>query len=193
MLALWAISKMRTSFKEYTVDIVDEPNFNVGSTDNSFKYDNVYFDDTEFQPTSKHGIKISIGGQIISSAIICGTGGATGIHDNSFLIKNDNLLICCCDTVYSFNLPILTLNWKKELDQATCFAIYQFKDDFIIHGELEIKRIDKNGQVKWNFSTKDIFVTPDGSESIKLTDDKIELTDWDGDKYILNEHGQQTN
>jgi hypothetical protein len=190
---LWAISKMRTSFKEYTVDIVDEPTFNVGSADNSFKYDKVYFEDTEFQPTSKHGIKISRGGQIISSALVCETGGATGVHDKSFLIKNDNVLICCCDTIYSFNLPSLTLNWKKELDQATCLSIYSFKDDFIIHGELEIKRIDKNGQVKWNFSAKDIFVTPDGTESIKLTDDKIELTDWDGDKYILNEHGQQTN
>jgi hypothetical protein len=181
---------MRTSFKEYTVDIVDEPTFNVGSADNSFKYDKVYFEDTEFRPTSKHGIKISSDGQIISSAIICETGGATGIHDNSFLIKDDNLLICCCNAVSSFNLPNLTLNWKKEFDQATCFSIYPYKDDFIIHGELEIKRIDKSGQIKRKFSAKDIFVTQDGTESIKLTGDKIELTDWDGDKYILDEHGR---
>jgi hypothetical protein len=183
---------MKTSFKEYTVEIVDEPTFVVGSADNLFKYDKVFFEDSEFQPTSKHGIKISRVGQIISSAIICETGGATEIHDNSFLIKDDKLLICCSDTVYSFKLPSLTLNWKKELDQATCFSVYPFKDDFIVHGELEIKRIDKNGQVKWSFSAKDIFVTQDGSESIKLTTDKIELTDWDGDKYTLNEHGQET-
>ncbi len=183
---------MTTRFKEFTVDIIDDPTFKPGSADNSFKYDTVYYDNTEFQPTSKHGIKITKDGQNITSAIICETGGATGIHDNSFVLTDNNFLICCCDTVYSFKLPGLTLNWKKELDPATCFSIYPFKDDFIVHGELEIKRIDMDGYIKWNFSAKDIFVTQDGSEAMKLFGDKIEVTDWDGDTYILNEEGQLT-
>lgn len=183
---------MTTRFKEYTVDIIDDTSFNFGSTDNSFNYDEVYFDDVQYQPTSKHGIKITKSGQTISSAIVCEVGGATGIHEKSFIVRGNDLLICCCDTVYSFGLPELSLNWKKEFDPATCFGIYSFKDDFIIHGELEIRRIDADGNTKWRFSAKDIFVTQDGTESIQLTDDGIEVIDWDGDKYLLDEHGQLT-
>lgn len=183
---------MTAIFKEYTVDIIDDPTFRPGSADNSFKYDTVYCDDNEFQPTSKHGIKITKDGQSITSAIICETGGVSGIHDNSFVLTDNNLLICCCDTVYSFKLPGLTLIWKKEFDLATCLSIYPFKDDFIIHGELQIKRIDMEGNVKWDFSANDIFVTKDGSEAIKLFGDRIEVTDWNGDTYALNEDGQLT-
>lgn len=183
---------MKTRFKEYSVEVFDDPTFSSRSADNLVSYDRVYIDHTEYQSTSKHGIRVTKEGQSISSAIICGTGGATGINDNSFLITDDDLLICCCDTVYSFTLPQLTLNWKRELDPATCFGIYPFKDDFIIHGELEIRRIDRAGNVKWDFSAKDIFVTQDGKEALKFTGDKIEVTDWDGDTYVLSENGQVT-
>jgi hypothetical protein len=44
-----------------------------------------------------------------------------------------------------------------------------------------------------DFSGKDIFVTQDGSNAINLAGEKIELTDWDGDKYILDDNGQLIN
>jgi hypothetical protein len=184
---------MTTRFKEYTVDIVNEAAITLDSTDNLFTYDKIYFDRTEHSPTSKHGIRVSRWEQCVSSVLICETGGVTAIHDNSFIIEDDVLFVCCCKTIYSFKLPVLTLNWRKKFDPAACFAIYSFKGDFIIHGELEIKRIDLDGNVKWNFSGKDIFVTQDGSNAINLAGEKIELTDWDGDKYILDDNGQLTN
>jgi hypothetical protein len=180
---------MTTSFKEYTVDIVDDAGYSLASTDNLYTYDRVYSEDTEY-PTSKHGIRITKDGQTVASVIICESGGKTGIHDNSFVITGDVLYVCCSNAVYAFRLPELTLNWKKKLDAATCFAIYPFKDDFIIHGELEVKRIDKEGKIKWNFSAKDIFVTQDDGEAVKFIGDNIELTDWDGDRYLLNEDGR---
>jgi len=183
---------MTTRFKEYTIDIVDDPCYSLGSADNSFIYDKVYSHDTEYRPTSKHGINITRGGQSITSAIICESGGATAIHDNSFIIAGDVLLVCCCNTVYSFKIPELNLNWRKEFDPATCFAIYPFKEDIIIHGELEIKRVDLDGNIKWDFSAKNIFVTQDGREAVKFNGDKIEVIDWDGDKYVLDENGQLT-
>ncbi len=181
---------MTTPFKEFTIELIDDPTFRAGSANNAFTYDTVYYDDTEFQPTSKYGIKVSRGGHYIASAIICETGGATGIHDKSFILTGNNLLICCCDTVYSFKLPGLALNWKKQFDPATCFSIYPLHDDFLIHGELQIKRVDINGNVKWNFSAKDIFVTQDGSEAVRLFGERIEITDWNGDTYVLNNDGK---
>ena len=186
-------TSVTTKFKEYTVDIIDESTFNVRSTDNLFIYDKVYFDDAEYQPTSKHGIRVSRNGQTIRSVLICETGGPTAVYENSFIISGYALLICCCHTVYSFELPTLVLNWRKELDLATCFAIYPYKEDFIIHGELSIKRISLDGNVKWDFAGKDIFVTQDGTDAVKTTGDKIEVTDWNGDKYILDDRGQLAN
>lgn len=180
---------MMTSFKEYTVEIVDDAGYSLGSTDNSYTYNRVYSENSEY-PKSKHGIRITKDSQTVASAIICESGGATGVHDNSFVITGDVLYICCSNAVYSFKLPALTLTWKKKLDAATCFAIYPFKDDFIIHGELEVKRIDKEGKIKWEFSANDIFVTQDGGEAVKFVGDKIELTDWNGDRYLLNEDGR---
>ena len=48
----------------------------------------------------------------------------------------------------------------------TNFTIYKFKDDFIIHGELEIFRITKLGDIKWSFSGKDIWVNIEGKQYI---------------------------
>lgn len=39
-----------------------------------------------------------------------------------------------------------------NLDPATCLAIHRFADDFIIHGKLEITKIDLTGTIEWNFS-----------------------------------------
>jgi hypothetical protein len=181
---------MRVTFSEYQIDILDEPAISLDSTDSLFTYDKIYFDRTAHSPTSKYGIRVSKDGQYISSALICETGGSTGVYDNSFIIAGKVLLICCCNSVYSFKLPELRLSWKKKFDSATCFAIYPFKDDFIIHGELAISRIDPDGNVKWNFFGKDIFVTQDGTNAIILTEDRIEVTDWTDNKYILNDNGQ---
>lgn len=180
---------MTSKFQDYLIEIVDEPDFRLNSTDNGFVYSKIYFDEEGYKPTSKHGIKITKGGQAIASVLVCETGGATGIHDNSYIIKNHSLFLCCCDTIYSFGLPGLTLNWKKELDPATCFSIYSFKDDFIVHGEMEVKRINQNGDVNWSFGGGDIFVTPDSASSITLIGDKIKLVDWGGNHYLLDEFG----
>jgi hypothetical protein len=186
---------MRVSFKNYTVDIIDDSNYTLNSADNVVSYDVEYFDGPtntdRVYPTSKHGIKITRDGDKLASAIICETGGQTTIHDNSFVFTNDSVLICCSDKIYSLSLPGLQLNWKKRFDPATCFAIYPFKGDYIIHGELQITRIDKDGNEKWTFGARDIFVTPDGKDALELQTDKIKLRDWEGYEYLLNEDGQE--
>lgn len=143
----------------------------------------------EYQPSSKHGIRVIESGIEKCSAILLENGGATGISENSFLIKKDRIYICCSDKVYCLNITDLSANWRKQFDIATCFGIYEFEDDFVIHGELQISRIDKNGNEKWTFGAKDIFVNPDGKKEFKINGDRIELTDWDGTKYELNSDG----
>jgi hypothetical protein len=186
---------MRVGFNNYTVDIVDDSNYTLNSVDNLVSYDAEYFDGMtntdKVYPTSKHGITVTQDGDKLASAIICEIGGSTTIHDHSFVFTDDSILICCSDKIYSLSIPGLQLNWKKRLDPATCFSIRPFKGDYIVHGELQITRIDKEGNEKWTFGARDIFVTPDGTHSLELLTDKIKLRDWEGYEYLLNEDGQE--
>ena len=184
---------MTVKYKDYSIDIVDDQTYSTNSADNLSHYNKIYFDGSinqdRFYPTSKHAIRIMQHDQELSSAIICEVGGGTTVHDKSFIIFDNSLYICCCDNVYSLKLPDLSINWSKRLDPATCLGIYSFDNNFIIHGELTISYIDKDGNVKWDFGARDIFVTQDGTDSIIFQSDKILLKDWGGYKYTLDKNG----
>lgn len=185
---------MKTTFKEFTIEIIDDADYTLNSSDNLVSYDIEYFDAKPYMdrvyPTSKHGIRVSRGNEELKSAIICEIGVYTTIHNSSFVIADGTILLCCCDKVYSLSIPDLTLLWKKRLDPGTCFAILPFQNDFIIHGELEVKRIDERGDEKWTFSARNIWVSPDGKESIRILENHILLKDFDGFEYELDENGK---
>ena len=177
-------------YKGLTIEVLDEPTYKFGSADNNFTYSKHYFGDgaTEY-PTSKHGIKIYQEDQIIDSCIIMGSGGATGIHQNSSILDNEQLLISCCDTIFCLTLPSLELNWKTQADQATCFQIFKQQDDYIVHGELQVAKLDKGGKIKWEFGGTDIFVSIDNEEEFKIENDGILLTDFGKTKYKIDFDG----
>ena len=186
---------MRVTYKAYSIDIIDDKTYTLNSVDNLVAYQLVYFEgegyEDRFYPTSKHGIRVSLDNIEISSAIICEIGGATTIHENSFVINNDSIFICCCDKVYSLGLPNLDLKWIKRFDPATCFGIYEFGNDFIIHGELQISKINKKGELKWDFGARDIFVLQNGGKAMTIDNDMIYLKDWEGYEYILDSNGKE--
>ena len=186
---------MELEIQPYKIKLVNAEQYTLNSADNIESYDVEYFqgdiNGDRYYPTSKHGIRIFENDEEIRSAIVCETGGATGIHEESALINGNDLYLCCCDNVYCLSIPNLDLKWNKRLDPATCFGIYSFKGDFIIHGELQISRIDLDGNQKWTFGARDIFVTEDGSDSFKIKEDKIHLKDWMGYNYIIDENGKE--
>lgn len=178
-------------YKDLTVEVIDEPTYTFGSSENYFNYSKHYFGDGGIEyPTSKHGIKIYQGDQIIESCIAIGSGGATEVHQNSSLIDKDQLLLCCCDTIFCLALSDLTLKWETQADQATCFQIFQHQDHYIIHGELQVTKLDKNGNKKWEFVGEDIFVSTDDKEAFKIEEDGIMLTDFMYTKYKIDFDGK---
>lgn len=82
------------------------------------------------------------------------------------------------------------MKWKTQADEATCFQIYKYQDDYLIHGELQISRLDCNGNIKWEFSGADIFVSIDNEEEFLIKNDGILLTDFTGKKYKINFDGK---
>jgi len=178
-------------YKDLTIEVLDEPTYKFVSADNNFNYSKTYFgDNAEQYPTSNHGIRVYRDDQIIDSCIIIGSGGPTGVHQNSSLVDNDRLVICCGDTVFSLTLPNFKLKWKTQADQATCFQIFKQQDDFIVHGELQVTKLDKDGNKKWEFGGADIFVSIDNEEEFIIENDGILLTDFAKTKYKIDFDGK---
>ena len=181
----------RYQYEDLTIEVFDEPTYKYGSADNNFNYSKHYFGAKgENYPTSKHGIKMFRDDFIVNSCIIIASGGATGVYQNSSLVDNDQLVICCCNTVFCLTLPDLDLKWKTCADQATCFQIFKQQDDYIVHGELQVTKLDKNGQIKWEFGGADIFVSIDNEEEFRLDNDGILLTDFAKTKYKIDFDGK---
>lgn len=175
---------------KYRIDIFDDQTYIEGSADNVNYYDFVYFDKSDYHFPLVYGIKVFQGGTLIKSAVIGSIGGGTAIHNTSTIIENDRLLVCCSDTIFCLSIPDLTLLWRTQADQATCFEIYKYKDSYIIHGEFEISRLDKNGKILWQQSGADIFTTLDGKDSFAINDNYILATDWENRKYKFDFDGQ---
>lgn len=71
----------------------------------------------------------------------------------------------------------------------TCFEIFYLEKDYLVHGELDITRLDKNGKIIWQNSGKDIFTTLEGKDDFCLTETEIIAKDWNYEKYIFDYDG----
>ncbi|MPS71626.1 MAG: hypothetical protein E2590_00565 [Chryseobacterium sp.] len=184
----------RYSYNNLIIEVFNDSTFSFNSNDNLKIYENIYFGEVAEQyPTSKHGIKLIDNDKEIKNCLIIGSGGATTIHPNSSILDNDNIIICCSDSVFSILIVDLKLNWVKKLDMATCFQIFKIENDFVIHGELEITRIDSFGNIIWQFGGADIFVSLDEEDSFQFNDDNIILKDITGTGYIIDFGGNIIN
>jgi len=182
---------IRLKFEEYEVELIDESLYTLDSTDSISRYDFVYQDEeSEFYRSTNHGIKIYKDEKVYKSAVICAVAGATGIHENSAVIVDENILICCADKIFSLSLPDLKLNWMKQVDYATCFGIFRTENGIFVHGELQVSRIDEKGNIIWSVGFADILVTLDGRESFIIQKDFIEIEDWNHTKYKLSFDGK---
>lgn len=188
---------MNIKYKDYTIELIEETN-SLNPTDNSYKYDNVISDGGTSDCSSKYGILIKDStGKITRNCLLIGTSGCgQSLCKESCLISEDNLYICVSNKVFSLSLKVFQLNWYKEVDFATAFGIYKLNDDFIIHGELYITRINKNGEIIWQHSSSDIFVSPNPknfpTDNFYIKENMIFAKSWDERKYCISYDGKMT-
>ena len=177
-------------FNDFTIEIINEPTYKFKSMDNNFNYSKHYFGgNISEEPTSKHGIKVYNNNLIIYNCIICVSGGMTLIHTNSTIFNDEKLLICCSNSIFCLSLPTLDKIWETTSDLVTCFQIFKLQEEYLIHGEHQITKLDKDGKLKWKFSGSDIFVTTNNDEEFKIERDGIILTDFSNTKYKLDFDG----
>jgi len=171
------------------VELFDETSYTPGSDDKSV-YELYHFTDGYQNPYgTPHGIRLFKGDLEINSCLLIGSGGTT-VHSTSAILDGDSLLVCCGDSVFSLELPSLKLRWQTKVDLAVCFQIYSIDGGHVVHGEVNVSRLNGRGDVVWSFSGGDIFVTLDGETTFAILDDHIALVDWEKNKYELDFNGK---
>ena len=114
----------------------------------------------------------------------------SSLWEKSVLLDGNRLLIACGNEVFCILLPTLELIWHTQVDMATCFEIAPYQDDYITHGEVEISRLNKQGKILWQFSGKDIFVSPiERIPAFKMTPQGIDLVDFNYEEYHIDYEG----
>ncbi|HEY0067256.1 MAG TPA: hypothetical protein VGB46_07835 [Flavisolibacter sp.] len=176
---------------DLSVEVFDDDAFRQTSASPT-SYDKIIQADTdkEYSPNSQHAIKIYRDDKAIRTAIVLASGGGTGVHEDTALIDEGNLVIRCCNKVFNLSLPELEINWVTEADWATCFSIHKYGDTYITHGELAIARIDRTGRILWKHGGADIFVCLYEGNPFEMHDDHIALTDFNGNKYKIDYNGE---
>lgn len=172
-------------YNDLRIEVFNDPSYAFDSPDAAAKYARHYLQhESEYLPNAIHGIRIYNDEQEINSCVITNSGGATTICEDSSLLDGDRLLVCCANRLFSLSLPSLNLVWSVEADWATCFSVHRLREDYVIHGELQVACISKEGVVIWTFGGADIFVSMDGEPSFQFAVDQILLRDSDGRPHM---------
>lgn len=168
----------------FTIEVTDAT---ANYEDHLNEYQSVFFSTS--RPISVVLIRLFEGEDLLKQIIIGAGGGATGVFKTSVLLDDNGLVCCCADSLFCVSIPDLNLLWNIQADMATCFQVFKWRKDYIVHGEVEISKIDKAGNIIWQHSGRDIFVTLDGTKDFELFEDYVEATDFIGYKYKFNFDG----
>ncbi|QUH31156.1 hypothetical protein [Vallitalea guaymasensis] len=173
---------------EESMRIYNESQYTHNSTDNNRMYNKHYYgvNCNKQNVSTQIGIRYTV---TDANVILLASGGVSGLHDTCYIVDQGTLLICVGDCIFSINIMDLSLNWVIQGDDITCFQMFKANDMYVIHGELGISAVTSDGEIRWCFRGRNIFVTPDGKDDFRIIDDKIHLTDWEGNKYILDLEG----
>jgi hypothetical protein len=182
---------MTFKFEKYKLVITNETNYESNSVELFSNYDKNYLTESEYLLPTIFGLKILENETQIHSVIIGSEGGASGLSENNQIIESDRILICCSDSVYCLSLPTLDLKWKIKSDEITSFRIFKIDNGYIIHGELQITRINDKGEIIWKQGGADIFVSQDGKDELEVTEKYIKAIDWENRIYKWDLNGNE--
>lgn len=180
-------------YKNFKIEIFSDELYSLNSADNANIYDYVYSSyhsiNSEYDRcASKYGISIKNDKEVLKSVIIvAGGGGTTSPHEKSALVDNDTLITIIGDSIFSLSLPNLLINWKIVCENSvTCFGIYTCTSGYIVHGEVSILKINRLGQIEWEFFGKDIFTTVEGIDDFQVNDRYVVAKDWEYNVYKID-------
>lgn len=176
--------------KKYEIDLEYHPAYKSGSADNLFKFDVEYLEAYKKTASTIFGIKILENGVCLKSVVISSEGGETGVHNSALVLEEDRLILCCGNKVFCLSIPDLILLWKTKADDFTCFQVFAYQNFYIVHGEINISRLNNDGTIFWQYAGEDIFMNMDDEIECELQEDYIIATDFNNMVYKIDYNGK---
>jgi hypothetical protein len=161
------------------IELVNEPAYTFGSTDNVRRYGFSKHLDNKCGPTSVHGVLLN--GEPL--AVFGDSGGCSGVHAHSAVVLGDLLFFAVGRHVVCLRPAPFEYRWALQTDFATCFGVHydEAHHALVSHGELEIARFTEEGSLLWSASGADIF-----TEGFALGPQFIEVRDFEDRNYSFN-------
>lgn len=188
---------LRVQNKYVIIELLYERHDNQSEFLNQNRYDKIVTLNEIDNWTNALTLKITFPDNAQKTILITGIEGGFYLHtatekERSYTVKliDNTIVFCLGHTFFSFDINLLEIKWEIRPDIAGIFEFYDLEDDFLVRGELAIHRIDTNGHVKWSYMGRDIWVTMDGKPEVVIENDKILLTDFDHNEYVINFNGE---
>ena len=119
------------------------------------------------------------------------TGENYSFDRNCAVLEDDVLTVLQNTTITQIGLRGFKRILHKNINECFFgFELYKVKDFYILYGETEIIRLDKNFNCVWTFSGIDIFTTLDNTSAFVIDDDRIKLRDFQNNYYEINFDGK---
>jgi hypothetical protein len=109
------------------------------------------------------------------------SGGPSSVHQQSLLLDGDRAVVAVGAWLCAVDLPLLGVEWSVEVDWACCFGVHRAGDDYLSHGELSIRRVGRDGKIRWQASGRDIF-----TGRLEVQDDVAVVEDFDHHRYRID-------
>ena len=106
------------------------------------------------------------------------------------VLEENTLTVILFNTILRLDLDTRTVTQCVDCENMGGLEeIQTIEDGYIIKGEGEIFRFDKELNPLWWRAGRDIFATPEGGDCFWIEDNLIHCRDWEGWHYIFNMDG----
>jgi hypothetical protein len=119
--------------------------------------------------------------QVRHALRISAPGGPSRVQARSLLLDEDRALLAIGSWLCAVDLPLLGVEWSLEVDWACCFGVHRAGDDYLSHGELSIRRISRDGKLRWQAAGRDIF-----TGELLVEDGFAVVEDFDHNRYRID-------
>lgn len=160
--------------------IINEISEPIATENFDYIYDFENYKNEEFKHILR--IEVVVFEKILKIALYC---DYCGNYELCSVLKNNKLIIVNFNTVYEFDLKTNQARYVVFPDMAGAIGLYDTGDGYLIHGEMCLVKLDYNLNKLWEFFGKDILVSGN-ADPLVITKDKIELTDFEGNHYIID-------
>ena len=176
---------LRLHHRNFEIVVENVPHYGTAEGETARRFDReIQLDaSTDIYTTSKHAVTVLRFGDPQASAILLAGGGASGIHEHSAIVHDDDVLIAVGPYIARLAIPSLETKWTAETDDATCFGVYYSTKHHLIlsHGELNIAALSPDGTIAWSTSGADVF-----TNGFTFDDNSIRARDFNGRDYTFD-------